>query len=64
MVWAPPTRWSEELIEQFAVFPNGAHDDLVDSATQALLRYRQGGFISLYSDEEEEPFYIKKADYY
>jgi len=64
MVWAPPTRWAEELIEQFAVFPNGAHDDLVDSATQALLRYRQGGFISLYSDEEEEPFYIKKAEYY
>ena len=64
MVWAPPTRWAEELIEQFAVFPNGAHDDLVDSATQALLRYRQGGFISLYSDEEEEPFYVRKAEYY
>ena len=64
MVWAPPTRWAEEVVEQFAVFPNGAHDDLVDSATQALLRYRQGGFISLHSDEEEEPFYVRKAEYY
>ena len=64
MVWAPPTRWAEEVVEQFAVFPNGAHDDLVDSATQALLRYRQGGFISLHSDEDEEPFYVKKAEYY
>jgi predicted phage terminase large subunit-like protein len=64
MVWAPPTRWAEEVVEQFAVFPNGAHDDLVDSATQALLRYRQGGFISLHSDEDEEPFYVRKAEYY
>ena len=31
------------------------HDDLVDSTTQALLRFRQGGFIPLYSDEEDEP---------
>ena len=64
MVWAPPTRWAEEVVEQFAVFPNGAHDDLVDSSTQALLRYRQGGFISLHSDEEDEPFYVRKAEYY
>ena len=27
-----------------------AHDDYVDSMTQALLRYRQGNFVELYSD--------------
>ena len=65
MVWAPKKRWAEEVIEQFASFPSGDHDDLVDSSTQALLRFRQGGFIRLASDEEEEEFYRhKKADYY
>ena len=63
-VYAPPLRWAEELIEQFASFPNSDHDDLVDSSTQALLRFRQGGFISTQSDEDEEYVQNKKADYY
>jgi predicted phage terminase large subunit-like protein len=53
-VWAPDTRWARELIEEMAVFPNGQHDDLTDSATQALIRFRQGGFLRLESDEKEE----------
>ena len=64
IVWAPGTRFAEQVIEEFASFPNGDHDDLVDSSTQALLRFRQGGFLRLHSDEEEEPFYPKKANYY
>ena len=41
------------------------HDDLVDSSTQALLRFRQGGFVSLDSDEEEEQLeHNRRADYY
>tara|TARA_R110000803_G_scaffold41769_2_gene89749 strand:+ start:1968 stop:3461 length:1494 start_codon:yes stop_codon:yes gene_type:complete len=52
MVYAPDTRWAEELIEECAAFPFGDHDDLVDSTTQALMRYRQGGFIGLASDED------------
>ena len=64
-VWAPETRWAEEVIEQFAAFPNAEHDDLVDSSTQALLRFRQGGFISLRSDEEMEPLNTARiAEYY
>ena len=64
-VWAPETRWAEEVIEQFAAFPNAEHDDLVDSSTQALLRFRQGGFISLTSDEDMEPLNMaRKAEYY
>ena len=54
MVWAPPTRWAEEVIEEFAAFPVGDHDDLVDSSTQALLRFRRGGFVRSPSDEDEE----------
>lgn len=62
MVYAPEERWAEELIEECAAFPFGDHDDLVDSTTQALLRYRQGGFIGLHNDEkleEREPRLIK-----
>ena len=45
--------------------PNMEHDDLVDSSTQALLRYRQGGFVSLSSDEEPEPLeHNRVANYY
>lgn len=63
-VWVPNTRWAEELIEEVASFPAGEHDDLVDSMTQALLRYRRGGFIRLASDEPEEPTYHRKREYY
>ena len=54
MVWVPDTRWAEELVEEVASFPSGEHDDLVDSMTQALLRFRKGGFIRLASDEQDE----------
>ena len=64
VVWCPETRFAEEVIQEFASFPSGEHDDLVDSSTQALLRFRQGGFLSLNSDEEEEPVLQKTAQYY
>ena len=64
-VWAPKKRWAELVIEEFAAFPTGDHDDLVDSSTQALLRFRQGGFIPIESDEPmEELLPMRKADYY
>ena len=66
-VWVPQTAWAEELVEEVASFPSGEHDDLVDSMTQALLRFRRGGFIQLDSDEPDEPKYFKsyrKAGYY
>ena len=64
-VWAPGTRWADEVIEQMASFPNSDHDDLVDSSTQALIRFRKGGFISLPSDDDDdEPTYRRKAAYY
>jgi len=39
------------LIEEVAAFPEGEYDDLVDSMTQALMRYRQGNFIQLPTDD-------------
>jgi len=53
-VWAPDTRWARELIENMAAFPNAPHDDDVDSAVQALIRFRQGGFLRLQTDEQDE----------
>jgi len=64
-VWAPRKRWAEEVIEEMAAFPNSEHDDLVDSSTQALIRYRKGGFVRLPSDEADEPInFRRKAAYY
>ena len=63
-VWCPDTRWAEEVMEECASFPNGEHDDLVDSTSQALLRFRQGGFIRLNSDEQDEFMPRKKVAYY
>lgn len=59
-VWVPNTHWADELIEEVASFPAGEHDDLVDSMTQALLRYRRGGFVALSSDEEDEPQHFRR----
>lgn len=64
-VWAPDMRWAHEVIEQMAAFPNASHDDLVDSSTQALIRFRQGGFIRLQSDEPDDNYGIRRrAAYY
>ena len=54
MVWAPDEAFADELIEEVAAFPNGEYDDLVDSMTQALMRYRQGNFVSLPTDDLED----------
>ena len=58
-VWVPATSWAEELVEEVASFPSGEHDDLVDSMSQALLRFRRGGFVQLDSDEQDEPKMFK-----
>lgn len=66
-VWVPNTHWADELVEEVASFPSGEHDDLVDSTSQALLRFRRGGFIRLDSDEPEDIKYFKSkrsAGYY
>jgi hypothetical protein len=64
-VWAPDTRWAREVIDQMAAFPNAAHDDLVVTTVQALLWFRQGGFLRLESDERDElQAFRRKTVYY
>ena len=56
MIWAPlARRWADEVRQQMAAFPNGEFDDLHDAAVQGLLRIRQGGLISIASDERDDP---------
>ena len=64
-VWAPEKKFSEEVIDECAAFPNGEHDDFCDSMSMALIRYRKGGFLRLDSDEEEdEPVFRPQARQY
>ena len=53
-IWAPTKKFAEEVIEECAAFPFGDNDDYVDSTTQALMRYRQGYFVELKDDYEDE----------
>ena len=65
IVWAPDRRWAKEVIEECNDFPSGANDDLVDSTSQALLRFRNGGFLRLPTDEpDDEIFYRRKQNVY
>jgi predicted phage terminase large subunit-like protein len=64
-VWAPQTRWAEEVIDDVASFPAGKHDDIVDTVSMALIRFRQGGFVGTKRDEpEEEQYFRRKVTYY
>jgi len=64
-IWAPTNQaFAEEVIEECAAFPYGDHDDLVDSMTQAVMRFRQGGFIEHPEDAIDEPLPQPKKVYY
>ena len=64
VIWASEHRWADEVIEEFAEFPAGEHDDYVDSSTQAILRYRQGGFVQSTQDEEADDREVLPAKSY
>jgi len=53
-IWAPNKKFAEEVIEECAAFPFGDNDDYVDSTTQALMKYRQGYYVGLKDDYEDE----------
>ena len=63
-IWAPEEKFAEEVIEECASFPYGDHDDLVDSMTQAVMRFRQGGFVSHPEDEKDEVSIPHNRTYY
>ena len=64
MIWTPETRWSDDVIEECAAFPYGDHDDLVDSMTQAVMRFRQGNFIRMSTDHVDEATPRLQREYY
>ena len=65
MVWAPTTKWADEVITECADFPAGKHDDFVDTVSQAMLRFRQGGFLQLHTDDvDDAPVRHRKKVYY
>jgi len=65
IIWAPEDKFAEEVIEECAAFPYGDNDDLVDSTTQAVMRFRQGGFIGHPEDEkQQEQFKQTNHEYY
>ena len=65
-MWYPHgEKFAEDVIDECAAFPHGQYDDYVDSTTQAVLRYRQGHFIELYSDHvDNEDLPPKEYKYY
>lgn len=50
--------WARPLISELELFPNGKHDDLVDTLTQALIYLKDSGWIaaSVLEDEEEDEY--------
>jgi phage terminase large subunit-like protein len=65
-VWAPLNKkFSDEVIEEVASFPNGDYDDFCDSMTLALMRFRQGGFVPIHDEEiDDDEFVPRKREYY
>ena len=64
LVWCPEERWAEEVMEECASFPAGEHDDYVDTVTQALRRFREGGFITHPEDFRDETDLPPKQNVY
>jgi predicted phage terminase large subunit-like protein len=64
LVWAPDSRWAEEVIDECAAFPAGEHDDYVDTVTQALRRFREGGFVRHPEDYQDELAVPRQRIYY
>jgi predicted phage terminase large subunit-like protein len=64
-IWAPKNKeFAQEVIEECAAFPYGDHDDLVDSMTQAVMRFRQGGFLEHPEDYKDEKLPQQQKTYY
>jgi predicted phage terminase large subunit-like protein len=53
--------WARPMLSQLEKFPNGEHDDLVDTLTQGLIYLRDSGLLELeYSELIDEP---EEVDY-
>lgn len=57
MIWRPLRAYADMVVDEMALFPRGAHDDLVDATTQGLWWLRQGGWL----ERREERLAADKA---
>ena len=65
VVWIKDAEWTTDVLEECRKFPLGANDDIVDTVSMALTRFRRGNLIRLPTDEEDRDVnYAEKADYY
>ena len=53
LVWYPDRKWALEVIEHCALFPAGDGADIVDTVTQALLRFRAMWYAAPTDDDED-----------
>lgn len=54
--------WVEAYIDQFSLFPNGAHDDMVDATSQALNRMIFSSGVVAPSEAPIEEQYVRKEE--
>lgn len=54
MVWAPDKAWAQLLIDEVSAVPKGRHDDLADTAAQALIYLRANHLVRLGTEADEE----------
>jgi predicted phage terminase large subunit-like protein len=66
LIWCPDRAWARDVQDECAAFPNGDHDDYVDTVTAALIRFRRGGFITLPDEvqDDDRPRYVKNNALY
>lgn len=60
IIYAPDRQYVDMVISQFEQFPKGKHDDLVDSATQAVNYMRKVGFAKMARESEYDKLEAKK----
>lgn len=53
-IWAPEKRWADDVMEECAQFPFGAHDDYVDTVTQAVFWLKDGTWVVHPDDDYDE----------
>jgi len=63
-VWAPKNEWANDLIEECHKFPSGKYDDQLDSTVLAVMRFRQGGFVRLITDDDVDFVPRARRTYY
>lgn len=54
LVYYPERQWAEDVIDECAAFPNGTHDDWVDTCLMAWQFLRRMGEVHLWEEEEAD----------